>query len=737
MLNYWEVDTDLPSESPKGLAKVKKAAKAVPIVIDFGSWQCRAGFANETMPSLVFDQMVHRISNKDGSISFAVGRNAPMGVSKTSSRSAFDAGLLVHFTTVERTLDCIFDHLKQTDDSINHPVIISEPLANPPHIRDELIELLFEGYGVPRIAFTNDMVPALTFNAKEGNRNCLVLSFGHSFTCVGLYLNGQLTEARRLMYGGSQAAELLLKMMQCKYPSFPAKLSLSQATVILWKACMVAEDYEKVLRELESPEGISKHDFVVQFPYPVVDKALEAQREQQAAALLEKRKEMAERLKQRAEAKRMEKLRSKEDQYKALSDMLISIKKLAKKRTLGLESKDNFSDDTDVDDEHFEELRIHGFESIAELENAVHDAERDLCQFKNKLMGIVEEKEEPKYDLIDVPDNQLNEEQVKEKRKQKLLKASQDAREKIKIEKEKQAKVEEERAKQDDEWRSSDFTSWKSHYYSERTKLMSIIKSRQKQREALADRRSQASNARLKNVMSLVDADESDHEQQSSQSKRKKPKKKQSQDHQNELDVHQHENIDDDGFGANDSDWQIYRQIRRDELSDEEEDERDQERLAAIEKKLEEYDAEFYSVLAEEMSQKATIIDLLRNGGKVKVLEEESDAMAYQLHVNVERYRIPEVLFQPHIAGIEQAGVIEIVQDLLKKLDDHTVSSLLENIFLCGGWSQLPGLQDRVVFDLTKLFPVGTKIVTSKQSSTIDCWKGMSQNYDCLDWITK
>lgn len=71
---------------------------------------------------------------------------------------------------------------------------------------------------------------------------------------------------------------------------------------------------------------------------------------------------------------------------------------------------------------------------------------------------------------------------------------------------------------------------------------------------------------------------------------------------------------EDDGFGAMDSDWQIYREIRRTEQSDEEEDERDQERLTRIEGKLEEHDSGFYEVVAEEMSQKATVFDLLRNG---------------------------------------------------------------------------------------------------------------------------
>ena len=350
-------------------------------------------------------------------------------------------------------------------------------------------------------------------------------------------------------------------------------------------------------------------------------------------------------------------------------------------------------------------------------------------------MGITEEKEEPNFDLVEIPDDQLNQEQLREKRKQRLLKASADAREKSRIEKEEQTRMEAEKEKKDIEWRDADFRYWKTHYYEERSQLLSKIKSRQKQREALADRRSQASSVRLRNVMSLVDDDESDKEQHG-QSKKKKAKRSSDKKTKDQGDLGG-ELDEDDGFGAKDSDWQIYREIRRTELSDEEEDERDQERLTKIEGKLEEHDSEFYDIVAEEMSQKATIIDLLRNGGKVKIEEEESDAVPYQIHVNVERYRIPEVYFQPHIAGIDQAGIVEMICDILKGLDDKLTQSLLGNIFLCGGMSQIPGLEARLLTELTKCFPVGTHINMTLQSSPLDCWKGLASNYDSLQWISK
>ena len=49
------------------------------------------------------------------------------------------------------------------------------------------------------------------------------------------------------------------------------------------------------------------------------------------------------------------------------------------------------------------------------------------------------------------------------------------------------------------------------------------------------------------------------------------------------------------------------------------------------------------------------------------------------MHLNVERIRVPEILFQPSIGGIDQAGISEIADDLL--------NSRLDGNFTSGGQS--------------------------------------------------
>lgn len=49
-----------------------------------------------------------------------------------------------------------------------------------------------------------------------------------------------------------------------------------------------------------------------------------------------------------------------------------------------------------------------------------------------------------------------------------------------------------------------------------------------------------------------------------------------------------------------------------------------------------------------------------------------------QLHLNVERIRVPEVLFQPHMAGVDQAGLGEIIEHVLKGFSSEERGRLIK-----------------------------------------------------------
>lgn len=82
----------------------------------------------------------------------------------------------------------------------------------------------------------------------------------------------------------------------------------------------------------------------------------------------------------------------------------------------------------DADAEEFEaQLKERGLKDVAECEQIIDDLE-----IKLKLKERKEKTESEKYDLLDVDDQFLSEDQIKKKRVQKMLKKSSEARQELK-----------------------------------------------------------------------------------------------------------------------------------------------------------------------------------------------------------------------------------------------------------------------------------------------------------------
>ena len=102
---------------------------------------------------------------------------------------------------------------------------------------------------------------------------------------------------------------------------------------------------------------------------------------------------------------------------------------------------------------------------------------------------------------------QLDEEGLKEKKKQKLIKAGFEARARARREKE---KAQEERAaeeRKEDEERAANPSAWVARVRGEHASVMERVKERNRRKAALGDRKSAAAQARMKNIASLA-ADE-------------------------------------------------------------------------------------------------------------------------------------------------------------------------------------------------------------------------------------
>lgn len=64
----------------------------------------------------------------------------------------------------------------------------------------------------------------------------------------------------------------------------------------------------------------------------------------------------------------------------------------------------------------------------------------------------------------------------------------------------------------------------------------------------------------------------------------------------------------------------------------------------------------------------------------------------YQISLSVDRVRVPELLLQPSLAGIDQAGLAELVMACLKRLQPHVAEACAQGgLLLTGGNAMYPG----------------------------------------------
>ncbi|OBT87479.1 actin-like protein [Pseudogymnoascus sp. 03VT05] len=74
-----------------------------------------------------------------------------------------------------------------------------------------------------------------------------------------------------------------------------------------------------------------------------------------------------------------------------------------------------------------------------------------------------------------------------------------------------------------------------------------------------------------------------------------------------------------------------------------------------------------------------------------------------KLKVGAERFRAPEILFNPEIIGLEYPGVHQIVVDSINRTDLDLRKALFGNIVLSGGTTMTKGFGDRLLFEVQRL----------------------------------
>uniref|UniRef100_A0A1E1XH64 Actin-related protein 5 n=1 Tax=Amblyomma aureolatum TaxID=187763 RepID=A0A1E1XH64_9ACAR len=115
-----------------------------------------------------------------------------------------------------------------------------------------------------------------------------------------------------------------------------------------------------------------------------------------------------------------------------------------------------------------------------------------------------------------------------------------------------------------------------------------------------------------------------------------------------------------------------------------------------------------------------------------------SIAEYYQLQLGTERIRAPEILFQPSIIGVEQAGVAETLEFVFSRYTKEQQSFLAQNVFVTGSPALLPGIHKRLCTELLAMRPFQSPFsITLAKNPALDSWKGARQCAVQRDFLNK
>ncbi|KAF7296713.1 hypothetical protein HMN09_01080400 [Mycena chlorophos] len=95
--------------------------------------------------------------------------------------------------------------------------------------------------------------------------------------------------------------------------------------------------------------------------------------------------------------------------------------------------------------------------------------------------------------------------------------------------------------------------------------------------------------------------------------------------------------------------------------------------------------------------------------------------------IGSERFRAPEALFQPHMMGLEQAGIHTATYNSIAKCDLDIRRELFGNIVLSGGTTMFPGIADRMQKEMTAVAASGVRVrVVAPPERKYSVWIGGS-----------
>lgn len=232
---------------------MKQDEESVPLVVDNGSFSCKAGFAGEDIPRAVIPSVSGRPRPQIKGVwkrDYFVGDQVQYMQSMLSLHYPIEHGIISDWDDMEKLWQYIFsEKLGVRPDE--HPIMLTMPQHNPTVGTEKMAQIMFETFNTPalHIAFTGEL-SLLASGLTTG----LVLDSGECVTHAMTIHEGKCLPNRmnRIDFAGRDLTWYLQRMLCERGTSFTSSAELDLVRDIKTKLCYVSKNFEA---ELSSPES--------------------------------------------------------------------------------------------------------------------------------------------------------------------------------------------------------------------------------------------------------------------------------------------------------------------------------------------------------------------------------------------------------------------------------------------------------------------------------------------------
>lgn len=234
------------------------------VVIDNGSYMCKAGFAGDDAPRSLFQTLTGRTRYMyEGWMTGLDGRDSYIGDEIQNRRDVLSItypiqrGIVTDWDDMEKVWSHIF-HKELHVVPENHPVLLTEAPLSPKSNREKMMEIMFESFNVPSFYVA---LPAVLSMYAYGRGSGIMFDSGHGVShVIPIYEGHAFKNAfSRMNLGGGDLTDYLLKILNNeRCHSFTCNSDKEIVRSIKERLCYTAADFQNETENADENHSVEK-----------------------------------------------------------------------------------------------------------------------------------------------------------------------------------------------------------------------------------------------------------------------------------------------------------------------------------------------------------------------------------------------------------------------------------------------------------------------------------------------